>query len=377
MRSANFEFTLGDNRMQFGRVKKSFFVMVLVANANFLWAQDQTQTVAITPSVESTNSTISSAELGGADNPEMLETVVVSGLQSGPDLWKVIKGDNVLWILGTQAPLPKRMEWEPYRVERLISQSQEVILAPSASLDIEGNFFGNLFLIPSALKARNNPEKKQLRDVLEPEVYARWQKLKAMYLGRDKDLEYRRPFAVAAELFEAAVEKSDLSFKAQISKVVEKAAKKNDVLITRPNVELKISEPKKLLKEFNQSTLDDQACLDKTMRRIETDLPDMSARANAWATGDIQALRDLPFDDQRGACDDAFLSSSVVQKRGFGDLVTRINNTWLSAAENALNKNTKSLALLPMRQLLASDGLLAMLQAKGYQVVAPDVVPSN
>jgi hypothetical protein len=36
-----------------------------------------------------------------------LETVLVTGEQPGPGLWKVSHGDHVLWILGAQYPLPK------------------------------------------------------------------------------------------------------------------------------------------------------------------------------------------------------------------------------------------------------------------------------
>ena len=38
-----------------------------------------------------------------------LDTMVVSGVQPGPGLWKVRKGEHTLWILGTVSPLPRRM----------------------------------------------------------------------------------------------------------------------------------------------------------------------------------------------------------------------------------------------------------------------------
>src|SRR5687768_1077919 len=40
----------------------------------------------------------------------VLDTVVVSGKQPGPGLWKVSNDDHVMWVLGTISPLPKRME---------------------------------------------------------------------------------------------------------------------------------------------------------------------------------------------------------------------------------------------------------------------------
>ena len=42
----------------------------------------------------------------------VLEAVVVTGVQPGPGLWKVSKGEHVLWILGTLSPLPNQMQWD-------------------------------------------------------------------------------------------------------------------------------------------------------------------------------------------------------------------------------------------------------------------------
>ena len=50
-----------------------------------------------------------------------LPTIVVSGEQPGPGLWKVTSGDHVLWILGTLSPLPKNMHWQPKDVEAAIA----------------------------------------------------------------------------------------------------------------------------------------------------------------------------------------------------------------------------------------------------------------
>src|SRR5689334_22389285 len=57
--------------------------------------------------------------------------VLVTGEQPGPGLWKVIKGDHILWILGTQAPLPKKMTWRSAEVEKIVANSQELLTNPS------------------------------------------------------------------------------------------------------------------------------------------------------------------------------------------------------------------------------------------------------
>ena len=55
-----------------------------------------------------------------------LDAILVSGPQPGPGLWKVRKGEHVMWILGTVGPLPKRMEWDASTVERHADNSDRV-----------------------------------------------------------------------------------------------------------------------------------------------------------------------------------------------------------------------------------------------------------
>jgi hypothetical protein len=59
-----------------------------------------------------------------------LGEVVVVGRLPGPPLWKISKGEHVLWILPLIDAYPKKMEWESARVEALIAQSQEYIERP-------------------------------------------------------------------------------------------------------------------------------------------------------------------------------------------------------------------------------------------------------
>jgi uncharacterized protein YbaP (TraB family) len=305
-----------------------------------------------------------------ADPAALLETVVVSGEQPGPGLWKVSKGDHVLWILGTLTPLPKKMEWVSREVEDVISRAGQVLLAPQASLKVRGGMFTGMFLLPSLFKARNNPDKQTLQQVLPADLYARWQPLREKYV-RDNDVEKRRPIFAALELYEQAIKRSGLRQNGQIGEAVEKLAKKHRIVTTRPVVEVQLAEPRQALKDFARSQVDDIDCLRKTVTRLEADLPAMRARANAWATGDIDGLRALPYVDQNQACRDALLHNSTVQQRGLGDLRQRVAKAWLEAAEAALAQHAVSLAVLPMGEVLNDDGYIATLRARGYQVEAP------
>ncbi|MGN7725858.1 TraB/GumN family protein [Luteimonas sp. 22616] len=300
-----------------------------------------------------------------------MDTVVVSGAQPGPSMWKVSKGDHVLYILGTLSPLPKRMEWMSREVEDTIARSQAVIAPPSVVMKADVGFFRGLMLVPALLRARNNPDGKKLREVVSPKLYMRWEVLKARYMGRDRGVEKRRPILAAQELYEAAMRKSGLTLDDVVGKAARKAAKLADVPVVPVEATLVIDDPKAALKEFNKSTLDDTECFARTMARIETDLDNMRARANAWATGDIEALRTLPSHNQYAACVDAITETGLAKRLGIADLPKRAGDAWIAAAERALADNQTTFAMLPVAGIMAPDGFLERLRAMGYEVQAP------
>lgn len=298
-----------------------------------------------------------------------IEEVVVSGEHPGPELWKVSKGDHVLWIMGTLTPLPEKMTWRSKQVEAVIASSQEVITTTSVEADI--GFFQGITLLPSVIGVRKSPEDATLEQLLPADLYARWQVLKTKYIGKDSGIEKWRPIFAAQELYSKALKKSDLTYSGIVWPVVKKIAKKNDVKITTPELMVEIDKPRAAIKEFKKSSLDDIECFAKTLERLETDLDAMRLRANAWAVGDIAALQRLPPPDQRGACLTAVMNSQIVQDRGYQDMPERVAAVWMQAAETALDKNASTFAILSIGDMLSPDGYLAKFQAKGYVVEAP------
>lgn len=300
---------------------------------------------------------------------QTLETVLVTGEQPGPGLWKVSKDDHVLWILGTQQPLPKDFTWRAAEVEKIVAQSQAVLTDADASLHV--GFFRSLTLLPAVLGAKKNGDGKTLHDLLPPELYSRWSALKNKYIGRDRGVERLRPMLAANELYKNAIRKSGLTTSNLAQDVVDYYAKKNKVPVTTPHVKIDLDDPKQAIADFRSTAGDlDVACLERTIARLETDLGAMRARANAWAVGDLDALKNLPYPDQRAACI-AAVSSNPRLAGQLRNAKQRVEGAWLAAAEDALARNASTLALLPIGELTGADGRLAQLRAKGYAVEDP------
>ncbi len=298
-----------------------------------------------------------------------LDTVLVTGEQPGPGLWKVSKDDHVLWILGSWSPLPRGMTWRSDEAEQRIAESQEVLTAPRPSVEI--GFFRRLTLLPSLIGVRKNPHHEKLVDVLPPELYARWSVLKQRYVGRDDGIESQRPVFAARELYGKAISTSGLTLKNDAMAVVEALANKHAVKLTPVKVGIEVDDPRGAIREFKEMPPETEvACLRATMDRLETDLEAMKQRANSWASGDLERLRDLPYTDQTAACIGAISSAPGLRER-IQAAQARITDEWTRVAEAALARNASTFAVLPMSELTKPDGWLDALRRDGYAIEPP------
>lgn len=298
-----------------------------------------------------------------------VEEVVVYGVRPGPELWRVTNGENDLWILGTLSLLPKKMLWHSEIVEAVIQDSQVLLLPPTADADI--GFFKSLSLMPSLIGIKKNPDGKKLNDVLPKDLYSRWLVLKKKYMGNDKSIEKTRPIFASQELFYKAIKNIGLVFDTKVTKKVQKLAKKNKLAFITPTINIDIDKPKASIKKFKKSELNDLECFSTTLERLEGDLNVMLQRANAWANGDILAIKELKYPDQNKACGNAFLNSEVIQDSDMKDIVPRLKKAWVEAAVNSLQQNKSTFAILPMRDLMGTNSLLDELSRLGYSIKVP------
>ncbi|MFS2139146.1 TraB/GumN family protein [Duganella sp. Dugasp56] len=298
------------------------------------------------------------------------EQILVTGQRPGPGLWKISKDDHVLWVFGSYSPLPKNMEWRSRQVESILAGSQEYLKQPMAGAHV--GFFRSLTLLPFVVGLKDNPDGAKLKDVLPADVYARWQRLKDKYIGKDNGIESERPIFVADELYSKGLAHAGLSSGGEVYAAIDKIVKKNNIKSTSPGVELEIDSPVKALRDFKKSTMDDVACFSTTLERLETDLDAMRVRANAWAVGDIEAIQKLSYADRESACKAALTNSDFLKSQpGFKDMDARLREVWVTAAEKSLAANASTFAVLRLKDILDPQGYIAALQAKGYKVEAP------
>jgi hypothetical protein len=329
-------------------------------------------------------------------NLEELEPVVIVGGLARPMMWKVSKGGHVLWVLAQQAA-PPGVQWRLDEVESRVAASQLVLYPGYSTVDVDVGFFRAAALVPTAFKTAKNPDKKTLKDVLPPDVYARWRVIKTAYVGRDNDIEEWRP-GVAVIMLEEKVGKklgpAQVRPPANVSPpgrsvfrpLIEKTAKKHKVKIrTLPKVEreVKIRNVKEMLKSFRESSAPELMCFKETLdyleRRIEY--------ANRKASGEVLVDADLP---RRENCTDfdtlvirGMRSGEIPDPAGILRVVDNIelqarlaseerDAAWLAAAQSALAKNDSTFTLLRMHQITGPSGYVAKLRELGYSVEEPE-----
>lgn len=303
---------------------------------------------------------------------QLIDSVVVSGRVQGPGLWKVSRGEHVMWVLGLVSPIPHNIQWDSIEVEARMSRAQEWLLPPSLSFSPRGGMLGGLFLLPQANRLRKNPDGKTLQQVLSPADAERWQRLQQRYLADKPETNQLRPYFAGEALYRAVLRQNSLGRSGVVGETLERLRKQKRLRTLSTTVEQKFS-GRQALRQVNASVaqLDDRACLRRYMDWAEREIPRSKHIANAWALGDIDTLRNAGRNPGDWEVCRQVVARALDNTLSLRAAEAEAENRWLAAAEAAIARNTSTFATLPMHQITSANGLLARLKARGYEVEAP------
>jgi len=303
------------------------------------------------------------AAQSGVAEPVTIEEITVVGRYPGPPLWRVSSGERVLWIFGDLSPAPKGLDWDPRNAERVLDRADAVIGAPRVSA-MTLNPLRLFRLYRAARRLTRNPEGSTLADQMPAELYARYTALRMRHMPREDDDGELRPAMAALRLYRATLDDVGLNSDSNVGKTIARKMRRSQAEEAEVLLE---TEPETVLDDLSQVTAEAElACFASVMTSLETDLEGMKERANAWAVGDVDALQRFDYPDSQGNCLAMLFSVS-----GLAAMRDELYGKWLGEAEHALATYDTSFSVLPMRELVAADGLLAQLAARGYTVTAP------
>jgi uncharacterized protein YbaP (TraB family) len=293
------------------------------------------------------------------DLPPPVDEIVVTGERAGPGLWHVYKGSAQLWILGTVSPLPKDMTWRSTQLEKILDGADQVLVAKPFEIGIARA----LWLLVTQRDLLMVGHGKKLADVMPADLHARFAIQRAKFTKDADKWEKYRPIIAAAFLEEDALHAVGLSTRLDLSDEVRSLARKHHVRIE----EFKIAGLRDVLdalKTLPPAT--EQKCVAASLATIETGMPRLIDRAQAWATGDVQRIQGSPESVEVAAC-----RAAVTVDPGAGDLYTLLRATWMENMERHLQSGGVTLAVVSMDMLLETGGFVDELKQRGYSVDAP------
>jgi hypothetical protein len=271
------------------------------------------------------------------DDPEatMVRDVVVSVTiqRFGPAWWKVSDGDSVAWILALPPALaPLKLEWDKTLLERRMDGARALYLPPDGKSKLDGRWSKALpawtqaHIALAAVKAEFQPQ-----GYIEPPTL-------------NKVLELRGDF----------LRKARLGFDPEDE--IRASARRHKVAIFKPaGLTVQLGP-----KEFDDSDAEVAACLSAMLVEIETDPEVFQQQGDNWAKGRVNRVLEGP----RG-------SLPVCMNRMLPGYSRRLIETQTAQISEALKTPGKVVAIVPMRQLLAEEGVLQRLRAEGYTVSDP------
>ena len=207
-----------------------------------------------------------------------------------------------------------------------------------------------------------------LKKLLPRKRYSQWLQLKKKYIGKNREIEEALPVTAALVLRSMAFEQAGLTNSDRVWREIYTLAERYHVPVSASH---------QVDTVVDESARDDERgqrigveFLIRTMDNLESDLREARVRANAWATGDIEALKKQAIADQ--GTQYLYASSwPYLQDSELAALQAEADRRWVNAARSALTRNSTSFAALPISMLLRPDGLLAALRAQGFTVDEP------
>jgi len=283
------------------------------------------------------------------------EVVVVTAQQPGPAFWHIKKGNSEIYILGTIAEMPKGLNWNSNHLAEVIAGAHAVLIPPVAS---SGILSAGWFLLTHR-GLLSMPDGKTLEETLPPDLKARFVAARSSLAIPAEKLEDDPPILVAFELQKKFGEAAKLDSDEPTNRVKKIAGEEHVSL--RPIADYSALD---IIKEALRLPLAaQQTCLEESLTKLEQRKNHAMALAQAWAIGDLKAIKANYTGRSFNKC--------VKQVPSFGRITDQAVKDYLKAIDDALSKPGKTVMLTDIGSLLRGTGVVDQLHAKGILIEGP------
>jgi uncharacterized protein YbaP (TraB family) len=248
--------------------------------------------------------------------------------------------------------MPKGQTWNSARLERVIDGANVVLVSPRATVDV--------FTVIGVLLHLNLPHGRMLDQELPPDLEARFARARALAGQPPARYAHMKPIWAALRLYTDFASRAKLSREDPEATVLRLAHRHHAPV--RPIAVYRAKPVVKTIAGLNDAQ--SQACLSDVIGDIDYASANIVPAAQAWARGDLRAVR-------AHYADSAFLLC-LEQAPSFVALASRNVDDTVKAIDAALARPGKSVAVFALDDLLREGGALARLRAEGASVTAPE-----
>ena len=283
----------------------------------------------------------------------LVAELVVVARQRGPAWWTVSTGTSTVYVLGAPSLAPKRTNWDTSTLDRRLKGANQVILPFQ---DVKVHVAGSVGAAWNLMRLKSlRPFEESLDAPTRARFIAAREKL------GEPASRYKTNNALAAGLLLAGDYRDHSGLtNADTAKVVKVYAKMSKVPVVQRSYDVGALMGAVIRTPAPAA----RACLDAVLEQVEAGPGVTTAAARAWAEGDTPGALENERTYER--CINMVPGAQAFDARTKADQV--------AAIEQALKAPGHSIAVVPLRPLLAQGGVLDQLRAKGYQVKTPGEV---
>jgi uncharacterized protein YbaP (TraB family) len=287
-----------------------------------------------------------------AQDPAPTESsIVVTAQRSGAPMWTIDTPKGTIILVGEIRAIPKTTPWQPDRLKDATAQASRVILGARPKIS-PGDVFRIMF---SGGKFTKLPDDSVASDYLDA---AQWTRLEKLGTAQEEDYSRQSFLITSFQLL-----RKELRFNRDTaddaSDVVKDAAEKANVPITRAAT-LRGEDIIDNLAEAPPAA--HIPCLAAAMDAVEVGPDIVEQRGADWRRYDIPAVMANPLETALGRCwpwADETLGSEL-------------RTIWVDQIAEASSAKGVTLAVVPLRVLAESGGVLDQLAQRGFDISGPE-----
>ena len=280
----------------------------------------------------------------------VVEELVVQAKEPGPAWWVVKDGDSTVYMLGMPSGrIPPKSAWDRRWLDRRLKGANSLILADTVRVSVGISSFGEAMRLYRGLRS-DIPLETRLQDPLRSRFVAAREKVGQPAARYAK----WTPFVASMMLLGDSTPRGWVDPRDDILKAARKG-KVRRVEVPARNVSDVVSKVFSNLDPGLETT-----CLSAAVRTVERARP--NATAEGWARGDVAAAIGGPRDYE----------GCVLLLNGGAQIWRAIVDDHTRLIADGLKTPGHSVALVDISMMVAEEGVIRKLEARGLEVTGPD-----